>query len=528
MIRSAVPAQDGIKFLRIAREFQSQPWTDVIRAADQHPLYPALVALVEPAVAAAIGRGADAWRIAAQLISVSASLALLLPLYHFARNVFDRRVAILTLLVYVLLPAPAEISHDTLSDALGLLAFTTALCLGEQAIRKQQLPASLGCAVASGLGYWVRPELALLPVALCVTVAVRSVRPYFCSARASGSGAQSVEPRTGRALIATSVSRRNVSTARVRAGTWPVFCIVWLALIGTYALIKGDLSEKLALRRAAGTSSIARPVRSAGHRLPDGLNDSRWDFSAKEESARLATFGPVGAGLRAVGTWFEGMGYVFAPLAVWGAIRVRASVGRTLIAVYLLLFTAVLIRHAMGLGYLSGRHVLTLVVATLPWAAAASLRIADRLAQLGAWSEQACRRRAILAVSLLVVLGVVLQCKPYHASRWGHAAAGRWLAANASESEAVLDTRGWAAFVSGRRSYDYWHVRQALTDASLSYIVVGADELAARSRRAATLRAMLAFAGHQVASFPERQGGADVGVLIYRFQRPESWEGLQP
>jgi hypothetical protein len=77
-------------------------------------------------------------------------------------------------------------------------------------------------------------------------------------------------------------------------------------------------------------------------------------------------------------------------------------------------------------------------------------------------------------------------------------------------------------------AYDFWHVRQAFTDSKLSYIVVGEDELSANSKRAATLRAVLAYAAEPVAAFPQRQGGDDLGVWIYRFHRPASWEGLLP
>jgi hypothetical protein len=92
----------------------------------------------------------------------------------------------------------------------------------------------------------------------------------------------------------------------------------------------------------------------------------------------------------------------------------------------------------------------------------------------------------------------------------------------------VLDTRGWAAFVSGMLSYDYWHVGQAFTDSHLSYVVVGEDELQAPSRRGATLRSVLAYAGEPAVSFPEREGGRGAGVWVYRFHSPASWEGLRP
>jgi len=56
LARAILPAQDGLKFIRIAREFQRRPWIDVVRGSDQHPLYPALVAVTEPVIAAVAGR----------------------------------------------------------------------------------------------------------------------------------------------------------------------------------------------------------------------------------------------------------------------------------------------------------------------------------------------------------------------------------------------------------------------------------------------------------------------------------------
>src|SRR5690349_1710247 len=75
--RTILPAQDGLKFIRIARQFQAGPATEVIRRSDQHPLYPALIALAEPAIARFAGPGPDTWRIAAQGVAGLASIALL-------------------------------------------------------------------------------------------------------------------------------------------------------------------------------------------------------------------------------------------------------------------------------------------------------------------------------------------------------------------------------------------------------------------------------------------------------------------
>ena len=80
----------------------------------------------------------------------------------------------------------------------------------------------------------------------------------------------------------------------------------------------------------------------------------------------------------------------------------------------------------------------------------------------------------------------------------------------------------------GRPGYDYWHVRQALADSKLKYVVVGDDELKAPSRRGATLRAVLAYAGKPVAEFPGRKDGRGTPVKVFEVTPPESWEGVQP
>jgi hypothetical protein len=89
-----------------------------------------------------------------------------------------------------------------------------------------------------------------------------------------------------------------------------------------------------------------------------------------------------------------------------------------------------------------------------------------------------------------------------------------------------LDTRGWAAYAADRASYDAWHISQALGDSRLAYVVVCGSELESGSRRAASLRAILERAGERVAAFPEYRDGESADIQIYRYQRPETWEGL--
>jgi 4-amino-4-deoxy-L-arabinose transferase-like glycosyltransferase len=515
--RSILPAQDGLKFIRVARAFQTQPFADVVRGADQHPLYPLLVAAAEPVVRLGFGRGPEAWRLAAQGVSTVAAVALILPLYSLARELFGRRIARLSALGFVLLPTTMTVGHDTLSDSLALLAFVLALRCGLRALRSNDWTAAAACGVTAGVGYLARPEVLIAPAAVVATGMLGALPAGAIALR-----------RVGPRLAAVSVA--------------------FLAIVGGYAIVKGEVSEKLALRYAATVGSrrpTAGVARTSGQWLPPGLDDPRWDFSPKEEPATPERRSPAAVVRDLALQWVEGLGYIGAFFALWGFVRgdrVRAivaesetegepdrdGVGRRLAAVYLILFTLVLARHEWKMGYLSGRHVLTLVIASLPWAAAGVFICARGAAVALKWPPTRARWAGVALTAAAVAAGAAIQSKPAHPTRWGHREAGRWLAANANPGEAVLDTRGWAAFVSGLPAYDYWHVRQAFTDANLSYIVVGEDELRAPSRRAETLRALLAFAGEPAAAFPERRGAREPGVHVYLYHRPASWEGLRP
>ncbi len=507
MAANPLPAQDGLKLLRVARQFHSEPWPDVARGSDRHPLYPAMIALAEPPLAAVIGRGPDSWRIAAQGVSAIASMGLVMAVGSLARRAFaSRRIGLVAALIAATLPVPATLGHDTLSDIPALALFATALAIGLKALQSRSSSAFAVCGAVAGLGYLARPEAALAVVAVGVAWLLgrhRSTRPTTASF-----GLPIGPVPTGMAAMVVALG----------------------SVVGSYALVKGEVSEKLAMRIGVGLGG--RPAigpRSATHGLPGGLDDPRLDFAPKEESGHPSRLSIGSATGRLVGGWAEGVAWIGVPLALWGFVRCRSRPGwRLLSAVVAAGFAIVLVRHATQLGYLSPRHTLAIVVATVPWVAAGVVAIVRRLARRS-WCGPARARRIGLATAVLVVAAaIVAQARPGHPSRWGHREAGAWLAANAGSGEAVLDTRGWAAFVSGVRSYDMWHVRQALSDARLAYVVVGADELAAPSARAATLKAVLAHAATPAASFPERAGGVDPGVLVYRFRRPESWEGLLP
>ena len=511
--QTILPAQDGLKFIRIARLFYAQPWTDVVRGSDTHPLYPALIAAVVPVVACFGGHGPDAWRLAAQIVAVIGSIGLLLPIYALTRALFDWRIGCLAAALAVLLPRIAELGHDTLSDSLGLCCTFFALWLGGVALRRGDWKFAAGSGLAAGLGYLTRPEVILVPFAIGLT--------WF----------------TG--LFGTS----RACTAE-KGPALAILLLTAMTVIGSYAAVKGEISEKLAMRYSALLGPRAPMARPSPHTAGRGLDDPRLDFSPKEETDRIPIRNWQYAVVRIIGKWWEELCWLFAVMTVWGIVRQRhirglcpdrdpndGEVERRLLVVFAAVYVLALIRHSTLLGYLSGRHIMPLVCASVPWAAAGSFVCARGIAVKRQWSPRFARNAAIAAASLLVLLSIVVQMQPNHLnhlSRWGHWCAGQWLAGNADPNEMVLDTRGWARFVSGQPGYDYWHVRQALTDSHLSYVIVGLDELDAHSSRARTLRALLAYTATPLKEFPAFPGDRTAGVRLYRFHRPGTWEGLAP
>jgi hypothetical protein len=514
--QTLLPAQDGLKFIRIARQFQVDPWSDVVRGSDAHPLYPALIALAEPIAAGLVGRGPDAWRIAAQGVSVVAAVGLVIPIYFLTRSLFDRATAILAAAIAGFLPRVAELGRDTLADSLGLFATFLALMLGARALRDGHRWSAVGSGLAAGLGYLARPEVILAPGAIGLAWIVGLGRRSWRSALA---GLPAVVITVGATL----------------------------ALVGSYAVVKGEISEKLAVRHGAALGPQRILIRSVPQQVPRGLDDPRWDFSPKEETDHIAIRDWKVAASRIGLKWWEDLCWFFAVMTIWGLLRQRyarslspdrdghAGRPRGVEGRLLLLFIAVhataLIRHSADLGYLSGRHVMPLVLAATPWAAAGTLVCGRSLAGGFAWGPRPTRCVGIGILALAIAASAVVQLRPAHLnhlSRWAHWTAGRWLATNARPDEVILDTRGWARFISGRPGYDYWHVRQALTDSHLAYVLVGLDELQAESPRASTLKALLDYAATPLAEFSGASGMRGPAVRLYRFHRPDSWEGLAP
>ncbi len=495
--RANIPSQDGIKFIAIAREFGLQPAWDVIRSADQHPAYPALVAIAHTLAGSFRTAPAASWLAAAQCVSIIAAIFTLIPLYLLTLRLFRPTTALLAVFLWLLLPVPFTLGHETLADATGLCFMAWALWLGTNAIAAKSFRQRAGWSSAAGLlavcAYWTRPE------GLLVAFSIGMLLTFF-----------------------------PCDTARLRlSGLMPFGCAV-LAGIAAYLTVNGTVTDRVEAFRAPPSRQVARTSQANLPKgLPAALRDPRFDFSPKDPALETTRPGLMAAGWSILRLWSENLGIALAVMTLWGLVRTRSHdiPARRLITLHAAVLLATLTLQSATRGYLSSRHVAGLTLLSIPFAAAALRLCGLRLAAIFRMRPRSRRVGLSAALAAMAAIGITLHSKPIHASRQPHYHAGQWLAANAPPGSAVFDTRGWAAYLADMKRYDPYHFAQAVSDRNTKFWVVELDELTSGSRRAFTLASILADGGYQEAVFrrkPGREEGGD--VLVFSWRRPGWWD----
>jgi hypothetical protein len=428
MGHTAVAARDSIGFIRYALLLESTPLLEALRDSLQHPGYPALILAVSRPVRFFMGTTPLSMQFSAQLASALASVLLVIPMYFLGRELFDRTAGFWGTALFQALPVSSHVMSDALSEASFLLLITTALYLAVGALRSSSAWRFALSGSFSGLAYLVRPEGALVVIAVgLVLLGMQSYAPW----------------------------RR----------PWWQLCVCSLSLVvgavtvgGPYAWAIGSFTNKPTPKEILKTAWVEEVEQAAGH-VPAGPQ-SEAAVRGPLLASLLALYAPDGLkdrrwwGLQAIATEVV-RGYQYlAGLPVllslfWFRDRLRKIPGAWTLLVLCLLHTFVLWRLALSVGYVSERHVLLLVLCGSFSGAAMTALVGRRLAQ-------ACYGLPIRVwpsvVLLLIMTGFGLpeSFKPLHANRAGHRAAGLWLAEHTIPADPIEDPFCWAHFYAGR------------------------------------------------------------------------------
>ena len=172
---------DGIQYIQQARSIFYHDW---------HTLTTCHIKFISPLpfMIAAVFTLLPDWIVAGRFISLLFSFATLLPLYFLLRRFFDQTIALVTLLVYALIPVFVSRSSDIMRDPLfwfltccGMLMFIRSLASSEA--RRFPLGMTLSCFIFV-LAAWTRIEGAVFILGSGLYLAIsqrnRRLQRLFC------------------------------------------------------------------------------------------------------------------------------------------------------------------------------------------------------------------------------------------------------------------------------------------------------------------------------------------------------------
>ncbi|HEY1190300.1 MAG TPA: glycosyltransferase family 39 protein, partial [Gemmata sp.] len=439
MAHTALTARDSLGFARQALCFETpsaappneggrpKNTIDHIRTYEHPPGYPLViwgtfkvVSLVshEPV--------ADRALLSAQIANTLAAVLLVIPTYLIGRMLFSRNVGFAAALLFQVLPVPARITSDGLTEGVYLLATATALLLAVRAVTVPRISSFLLCGVACGASYLVRPEgLMLFAAPAAVVVWMGATRRW----------------------------PRDLALARFAAlfvGVGLV-AVPYMALIGkiTNKPSPGDMLNPLAPPKPLYQGAAAAPVAApSGPLFAEWWNDARDSGQSKTVWAVKSVFKEMS----------KGANYVIWPLAGFSVLALRrrfgADPGPWVLVVLGACNVALLLYLAARMGYVSERHTVLLTLVACQLAAAGLPSLAAAIGQILPSAERLGVRVTAATLLAALVLGALpFALKPMHPNREGHKHAGKWLAANLKSDEAVVDPFCWAAWYSGRALY---------------------------------------------------------------------------
>src|SRR5262245_25961295 len=171
---TTVPARDAIGFARQAVGL-GRPATFVETVKDpenkQHPGFPltvlAVSAVVEEVYAAS---PPEQMLLSTQIASSLAGVLLVIPMYLLGRTLFGRFAGFAGAALFQLMPVPARVTADGLTEALYLLCAVSAVGCAAAGLRKRSTAFLLAAGVCTGLAYLVRPEALVLVLGVGLTV----------------------------------------------------------------------------------------------------------------------------------------------------------------------------------------------------------------------------------------------------------------------------------------------------------------------------------------------------------------------
>lgn len=436
---TAVPARDSLGYSRIALNLDDPeaahgPGPDaqriqVLRSYDHPPGYPLAILAVDR-VLRHVSPLPTPQRVllASQLANSLAAVLLVVPMYLTGRILFGRDLGFAAALLFQVLPVPARVTSDGLSEGVYLLAVTVAILLGVRSARKPSVGGFLLCGMATGASYLVRPEGLMTGMAVGVVIV------------AAGLGRRWPRDAALGRLVALGVG---------------------VALVALpYMVVIGKLTNK----KSPGV--ILRPweepgriwVGQPGAHAPGAVAPlfAKW-WNPEADEGKCRTLWALGA------VWSElikALHYVAGGLALLALFVHRRQLAHPDLGLWVPVVLggmslAMLVYLAARIGYVSERHTVLLVMLCCILGVSAIGPVLRALVQLPVLWRVVPWPDAVPTTFYVTMLVTALPytLKPMHPQREGHKHVGVWLAANMDDKDWLKDPLAWAEWYAGRTVY---------------------------------------------------------------------------
>lgn len=426
LYNTEVMARDSVGYIRYALRFEEKSYGEVLRSFDQHPAYPLAIWWTSIPLRAWGGTTPEVMQWSAQLVSALAAVLLLAPMYYLGKALWEARVGFGGALLYQFLPMSGHHLSDGMSESLFVLFVASSLLCGVRALQSRRPVWFIACGTVSGLAYLTRPEGAVVLAAVALTLAAFQT---FAAWR---------EPWK----------------------RWLAQCaclIVPALLVGSlYVSATGCLTNKPSIQRMAEFAALSSAPAEDASRLP-GLWAQLWADSFIHLTSPMAR---LVRGMRAlileIGYALHYLGCV--PLVVallWKRKTLVSNRASWALLCYCGLHAAALLLLARSAGYLSDRHLMSLIMLLCY---PAMIGILELAAWFTAWRARAAesptvRSTPFAAMTILAVC--VAACAPktlerLHGNRAGNHALGLWLRGQLHDGDLVLDDHDWSNYYAGQ------------------------------------------------------------------------------
>lgn len=447
--RTAVLFNDGPIFLALAEALRERRVGEVL-AHPQHPLYPALVALLEGVALAPES--------AAIAVSIAGGLLAVVAIFWMARARFGRTAAWVSAWVVALHPWAVDFSADVQSDGLYAGLFLASFAVLVDFLERPSAGRGVAFGVLAGLAHWTRPEgLVIAGVAIVCLAAQAFARP---AERRLPVGPAVI------ALVACAGLVGALAVAELRSGSG--FALSHKKSLATLAQ-GGPTDAEIARDRLE-----RRAARGDPRALPVPESSIRRDGSGIERPARSLA-GLVEALGRVLATSISAFRHevlLFAALGLWAVASRRpreVRVFERVLAATLFLQTGLLVLLVWGAGYVSRRHALAAwlpvtVFAAVGWSVAVDrlrLSIESRGAfgrlvpgRVVAWVSGLLRRlgrraAVVLAIGVLIVSWGPRDVRARRMDRALERVAAEWLKATRAPVAPVAAQKLRTAYYAG-------------------------------------------------------------------------------